>query len=196
MEARLTLRRLLSLAAIAAAVATTSACGGGAPAQAAPKDPPLVEYSGKYLSFTHPAAWTATAPTGPGLGFHFQPIVYLSTQQVGSPCSLQGNTTTCGWPIKDLQRGGVLGVWQFPYTGPIEFMPQGKRITVGGYPAWVSEKPGRDCRGLGADRTIDAMIKRSPGNFIAFTACLRGPGLAQDVKSVNALLASVKFASQ
>jgi hypothetical protein len=195
MEARLTLRRLLAIAALAAVAASTSACGGGSSARAAAKDPP-VSYVDKYLSFTHPAAWTVSAPTGPDLGFHFQPIVYVSTQSVGSPCSTHGNATDCGWPIKRLQPGGVLAVWQFPYTGPLNLTPQGKRITVGGDSAWVVEKSGGQCHGIGADRTVDAMIKRSPGNFIEFTACLRGPGMAQSEKSVDALLASAKFASQ
>jgi hypothetical protein len=53
------------------------------------------------------------------------------------------------------------------------------------------------CRRIGADRTIDVMIatKPLPSTPTQFTACLRGPSLAQEEKSVEALLASTKFAS-
>jgi len=54
------------------------------------------------------------------------------------------------------------------------------------------------CRRIGADRTIDVLIQttRLPSTPTEFTACLRGPGLAQEEKNVDALLASTKFASQ
>jgi hypothetical protein len=54
------------------------------------------------------------------------------------------------------------------------------------------------CRRIGADRTIDVLIatKPLPSTPTEFTACLRGPGLAQEEKSVEALLASTTFASQ
>jgi hypothetical protein len=54
------------------------------------------------------------------------------------------------------------------------------------------------CRSIGADRTIDVLIQRRPlpSTPTEFTACVRGPGLAQAEKSVAALLASTKFASQ
>jgi hypothetical protein len=54
------------------------------------------------------------------------------------------------------------------------------------------------CRSIGADRTIDVLIATTPlpSTPTEFTACLRRPGLAQAEKSVEALLASTKFASQ
>jgi hypothetical protein len=54
------------------------------------------------------------------------------------------------------------------------------------------------CRSIGADRTIDVLIatRPLPSTPTQFTACLRGPGLAQEENSVEALLASAKFASQ
>jgi hypothetical protein len=193
MERRLTLPpgrcRLLSLAAIAAAVVTTSACGGGSPAAA--KDPPLAQYKSRYLSFSYPAAWTAYAPTGPG-ELHFHPAVYLSTQPVHHACSMHGNETTCDWPVRNLRPGGVLAVWELPYPPPVSafgFKPQGRRTTVGGLKAWRADQNGGDCGRIGADRTIDVLIP--PSNELI--VCLRGPGLAQDEKSVHALLASTKF---
>jgi hypothetical protein len=198
MEARLNLRRLLSIAALAAAVASASACGGGGSAEAAAQNDPPVKYADQYLSFTHPAAWTASKPTGPGLGFHFNPIVYLSTQPLGNPCHVSGNETTCGWPLKRLEPGGVLAVWQIPYALPgfsLETQP-GKPLEVGGASAKQSDVSGGLCRSIGADRTIDVVIKLGSGNYRELTGCLRAPGVAENERRVDALLASTKFPAQ
>jgi len=192
MEARLTLRRLLSIAALAAAVATTSACGGGTDA-AATTDSPLLKYSDSHVSFTYPAAWTAAQPKGPS-ELHFQPLVYLSTQRVGNPCSVHGNVTSCGWPIKRLGPRGVLVLWQVPYSpGGPSGTPKGTRISVGGRDAWRTETTGGSCRRIGGTRTIEVWM---PARSIALTVCLRGPNVAQNERRVTALLASVAFPSQ
>jgi hypothetical protein len=192
MEARLTLRRLLAILALAGAVATTSACGGGTDAAAA-KAPTLLKYSDSNISFTYPAVWRASQPTGPS-ELHFQPIVYLSTQQVGNPCSLRGNVTSCGWPIKHLGPGGVLALWQVPYSAGVPLgTPEGTQITVGGRQAWRTETAGGSCRQIGADRTIEVTV---PSNSISLTVCLRGPNVAQSERRVAALLKTVEFPSQ
>jgi hypothetical protein len=195
MEARLTLRRLLALGAIAATAAATSACGGGGDAQAAGNDPPLQKYSGSGLSFSYPTAWTAYP--GKHVELHFDPLVYLSTQPVHDPCSTQGNETTCGFPVDRLKPGGVLVIWQ-TYGIPAMGLGPGQRIRVGGHPATYSDKPGGQCRRIGADRTIQAVVQTSPppAAFTYLTACLRGPGAAKNARSVRALLASTRFLSQ
>ena len=196
MEARLTLRRLLAIAALAAAVAVTSGCGGGSDAQAAAKhDSPTVEYSSSVLSFSHPAAWKAYPFRWDG-GLHFQPLVYLSTQAVHDPCSMQGNTLSCGFPVGQLEPGGVLVTWNAS-SPPATGLGPGSRIRVDGRPARRVDTAGGICRGIGADRTIDVLIQTGPlpSTPTEFTACLRGPGLAQAEKSVDALLASTKFQS-
>jgi hypothetical protein len=190
MDARLTLRSLLSIAALGAVVALTSACGGGA--QAATKDPRVVRYSGPSVSFTHPAAWKAYAPQGPS-ALHFNPWVYLSTQPVHAACSTHANITSCGFPVRHLAPGGVLISW-LVYGIPARTLGPGTPVRVGGRPARRVETAGGACRKLGADRAIDVAVGRTPGTPVYFTACLRGPGLAQETKSVDALLASVKFA--
>jgi hypothetical protein len=193
MGARLTPGRLLlCAAAIVALVCVTSACGGGSDAGAA-KDPNLTKYSDQFVSFSYPSAWTAYAPKGP-TELHFHPLVYLSTQPVGDPCVVQGNETSCDWPIKHLDPGGVLALWQIPYQPamPGAVVHPGTKIEVGGHPAWVQNGAGGDCRRIGADRTINVDM----ANGLELTVCLRAPGVAQAEKSVNALLASVQFASQ
>jgi hypothetical protein len=194
MEARLTPGRLLFCAAAIVALGfLTSACGSGGDAGAA-KNPPLEKYSDQYVSFMYPSAWAASAPKGPH-EMHFDPLVYLSTQPVGAPCVVQGNETSCDWPIKSLAPGGVLALWQIPYSPPTFGPPvhQGTQIEVGGRPAWIQNTVGGDCRRIGATRTIDVEM---PAHNLELTVCVRAPGVAQALKSVNALLASVKFASQ
>jgi hypothetical protein len=197
MEARLTLRRVLPLVAIAAAVAVTSACGGGTSARAASTAPPLEKYSSSRLSFTHPTAWTTYANPG-APGFHYQPIVYLSTQPVQAPCSTHGMATTCGFPVKHLEPGGVLISWLvygIPVTG-LRDAP-GTPTRIGGlYAKRTTSDPG-DCRKIGADRTIQVQIGNRTGMNVptVFIACLRGPGLAANERRVDALLASAKLAT-
>ena len=198
MDARLTPRRLLmGAAALVALVAVTSGCGGGTYAQAAAETrPKLVTYSNSLVSFSHPAAWKAYPFRWAG-ELHFRPMVYLSTQPVQDPCSTKGNTTSCGFPVKQLEPGGVLVTWNAS-TPPAMALGPGSRIRVDGREARRVDTAGGMCRSIGADRTIDVLIatRPLPSTPTQFTACLRGPGLAQEEKRVEALLASTKFASQ
>jgi hypothetical protein len=198
MEARLSPRRLLTCAAaLVALVVLTSGCGGGADAQAAAKkhDPPVVKYSNSVLSFTHPATWKAYPFRWAG-GLHFRPLVYLSTQPLHDPCSTQGNTTSCGFPVERLRPGGVLVTWNAS-SPPAFGLGPGSRTRVGGRLARRVDTANGICRSIGADRTIDVLIQTRPlpSTPTEFTACLRGPGLAQAAKSIDALLASTKFIS-
>jgi hypothetical protein len=198
MEARLTQRRLLTgAAALVALVAVTSGCGGGTEAQAARgTDPKLETYSNSLLSFSHPAGWKAH-PFRWGGELHFRPMVYLSTQPVQDPCSTKGNTTSCGFPVGQLQPGGVLVTWNASNPPAVALGP-GSRIKVDGHEARRVDTAGGICRSIGADRTVDVLIQTRPlpSTLTEMTACLRGPGVAQEQKSLDALLASTKFASQ
>jgi len=197
MEARLSPRRLLTCAAaLVLLVVLTSGCGGGSSAQAAGKDPPVVKYTGTFLSFTHPAAWKAYPLRTQAL--HFNPLVYLSTQPVHDPCTTSGNTTTCGFPLGQLEPGGVLVSWLYNGGPPALTLGPGKRIQVGGRPATIVSAAGGMCGQIGADRTIDVRIEMRPlpSALLELTACLRGPGLAHEQASIDALLASTKFLSQ
>lgn len=197
MEARLTQWRLLmGAAALVALVALTSGCGGGTDAQASAKaNPKLVTYSNSLLSFSHPAAWKAYPFRWAG-ELHFSPMVYLSTQPVQDPCSTKGNTTSCGFPVRQLEPGGVLVTWNASDPPALALGP-GSRVRVDGHQSRRIDTAGGMCRNIGADRTIDVLIptRPLPSTPTEFTACLRGPGLAQEEKSVTALLASTKFAS-
>lgn len=193
------LRRWSLLFCLLGIVATTmfvSACGNGAATpQAESKDRPLQKYSGPYVSFSYPAEWKALRFRRP-LELHSFPLVYLSTQAIHTPCSTHGSETSCGWPVKRLQPGGVLAVWQFPYAPPCPGCTSGAGapLQVGGRHAMLKVSGGGVCRAIGADRTIEVTIENSGAP--EFMACLRGPGLAQSERRVNALLKSTRFPSQ
>jgi hypothetical protein len=210
MERRLPLRSFLACAAaLVALVALASACGGGtdAPGSSTPGastpgastssfDPPLVKYSNSLLSFNHPAEWKAYPFQWAG-ELHFRPMVYLSTQAVHDPCSTKGNTTSCGFPVTQLQPGGVLVTWNAS-TPPATGFGPGPRITVDGHHATRTVTTGGMCSSIGADKTVDVLIQTHafPSTPTEMTACLRGPGLAQEEKNVDALLASTKLVTQ
>jgi hypothetical protein len=184
------LRLAVCVAGIAATALLASACGGGGSSQTAAKDSPLQKYSGQYVSFDYPAAWKALRFRRP-VELHSFPLVYLSTQAIHSPCSTQGNVTTCGWPLTRLQPGGVLAVWQLPYAPPCPGCsgPAGKLVRIGGRSATRQVVAGGACRAIGADRTIEVTVK----NSVEFIACLRGPNLSQNERQVDALLKSTQF---
>jgi hypothetical protein len=195
MEARLSLRRLLSLAAIAAAVTSMSACGGGQVEGEAPLAP-LVRYTNSYLSFRHPAAWKAYPFRWNG-GLHFQPMLYVSTQPVQNPCRTSGNTTTCSWPVRRLQPDGVLIAWEnrgFPGWS-LRKQP-GESIRIGGRAAKRAAASPGSCASIGGDLTVEVAISRPvASNWTEATACVRGPHLAANERRLDALLASTRFLS-
>ena len=198
MDTEPTSRRFLFCgAAILALVVVTSGCGGGVDARpAATKDPSPVRFSNSLLSFSHPPAWKAYPFSWAG-ELHFRPLVYLSTRPVQNPCSTKANTTSCGFPVEQLEPGGVLVTWNA--SGPPAMaLGSGTPIRVDGRPARRVDTAGGLCRSIGADRTIDVLIatRPLPSTPTEFTACLRGPGLAREERSVDALLASTQFASQ
>lgn len=198
MEARVTLRRLLvGAVALVALVVVTSGCGGGADAQAAARtEPNLVTYSNSLLSFSHPATWKAYPFRWAG-ELHYRPLVYLSTQPLQDPCSTKGGATSCGFPVKRLEPGGVLVAWNAS-DPPLVALGPGSRIQVDGRRSRRVDTAGGLCHSIGGDRTIDVLIpmRPLPSTPMEFTACLRGPGLARAEKGIDALLASTKFASQ
>ena len=191
------LRRLLGCTvALLALLGLATGCGGGVDARPAAKTAPrLVEYSSPALTFTHPATWKAYPFSGAG-ELHFHPLVYLSTQRLEDPCSTHGNATSCGFPVQRLAPGGVLAFWQpgeSPVAGPVQLA--GTPIRVGGQPAARQESAHGMCHSIGADRTIQVVSEVRRQGLMLFTACLRGPGLAQAEKQVDALLASTQFHS-
>jgi hypothetical protein len=179
-----------------AALAVVSACGATSASTHGPgAKGTLSDFRNEYLEFAYPPAWRAQQPAETAISLHFKPIVYVSEQATGDACHAVGSTVTCGWPVAQLQPGGVLIVWENRgYPGwALSSMP-GTAIRVGGRPARrVVGRPGV-CRSIGADETVQVAIARPiKSNWTAFTACLRGPALADRERDVDALLASTRF---
>jgi hypothetical protein len=116
---------------------------------------------------------------------------------VHDPCSTNGDTTSCGFPIRHLRPGGVLVVWEVSGIPGVLGHGPGELIRVGGHPAKLGTNHGGVCRSIGGDRTIEVAVQtsREAAPLTYFTACLRGPNLAQNERRVDALLASTRLSS-
>jgi hypothetical protein len=192
---RLQTLALRSAAAALALVLTASTLAGCGSAQKASGSAGAVAtFRNSFFVFGYPPAWKPAVFKITGT-LHFSPMVYLSSQPVHHPCHSQQSTTVCGWPLDRLRPGGTLIVWEnrgFP--GWSLRTTQGTSLRIGGREAKQTvARPGQ-CAAIGADETIEVAIARPiPNNWTAFTACLKGPGLASTVRQVDALLASTKF---
>ena len=158
--------------------------------------PELVTFRDQTLTFQHPRSWSAR---------HFDEnstfsaaIADLSNQAMHPPCTTRrvknGIETTCGWPVRHLQPGGLLMRWQqvgvlVPSNWRFTDLP-GQAVRVDDRPAKQEiSRPG-DCASIGATETIRTDIRRSArGNYYRVTACLRGPriqALEQDAQTILA----------
>jgi hypothetical protein len=195
---RLQTLALRSAAAALGLVLTAAFLAGcGSTPKASGSSGALVTFRNNFLVFGYPPAWKPTVFTITGT-LHFSPMVYLSSQPVHHPCHSQQSATVCGWPLDRLRPGGTLIVWEnrgFP--GWSLRTTQGTSVRIGGRLAKQTvTRPGQ-CAAIGADETIAVEIERPiPDNWTAFTACLRGPGLAATERQVDALLASTKFVAR
>lgn len=173
-------------------VAAAAGCGGTAPKAPAAR----ATFRNSFLVFGYPSAWRPTVFKVTGT-LHFSPMLYLASQPVHQPCEMHGAATVCGWPLERLRPGGALLVWEnrgFP--GWSLRTTQGRVVRIGGRRGkQIVRRPGK-CAAVGADETIEiAIVRPIPDNWTAFTACLRGPGLARTESKVDALLASTRFVS-
>jgi hypothetical protein len=155
----------------------------------------LTTFRNAYLEFRYPHDWRTLTFQIPPTVLHFNPMVYVSTQPGHDPCRQNGDVTSCGWPVDRLDPNGVLAVWENQgYPGWTLATQPGTALNVDGRPAKrVVRRPG-DCRTIGADETVSVQIARpAAANWTAFTACLRGPNLADGEQELKALLASTRF---
>jgi hypothetical protein len=182
----------LRSAALAALVLAAAGCNSASPRVAADRTAP--EFRNSFLAFTHPAAWKPFVfPVGGTL--HFKPMLYLSSQPAHAPCRTKASETVCTWPVDRLQPGGAVILWENggAPNWSLSTAP-GSPFRVGGRAAKRRVSRPGPCRSIGADETIDVAIERPlADNYTAFTACLKGPGLAAAERRVDALLASTRF---
>ena len=148
------------------------------------------------LSFEYPSEWEQA--TWPVQSTFEKLVTYLSNEPLQDPCRRTANSRTCGEPLRRLRPGGVLVEWSllgFPDTDRhrLNAMPGGwTRVDERRAKLAVDLLP--VCRGVGADRSLYALIPLSlRGNYYALRACLRGPGLVRSEREVRRLLASTRI---
>jgi hypothetical protein len=193
MGAHSVLVRLSVLAAAAVAAAVPAGCGAASP-ETAKHTGATAEFRNAFLTFSRPTVWKPFVFRISGT-LHFKPMLYLSSQPAHPPCRTKVAETVCGWPVDRLRAGGALIVWE-NRAAPgwsLDTFP-GTSLDIGGRKAKrVASRPG-ECGAIGADETIEVAIERPlRNNWTAFTACLKGPGLAAGEDRVDALLASTRF---
>jgi hypothetical protein len=185
-------RRSAIAAALVFVLAAAAGCGSkshGSAASAGQRS-----FHNGFLVFGYPAGWKPFVFDISGT-LHFAPMVYVSSQPAHSPCHTAASVTTCGWPLDRLRPGGALVVWENRGAPGWSLRSMsGTPTRIGGRRAKRTvTKPGA-CGAIGADETIAVEIERPlPDNWTAFTACLKGPGLAAGERAVDALLASTRF---
>lgn len=155
------------------------------------------------LTFERPASWAVWQPNRhvPWIG---GPMLYLSTDPLLLACAVapsaspnppDGRGSACAWPLRELKPGGVLVTW---WTSRIlRPLPTAGTVveTNGARARWSAASPG-ECSAIGADETVTVWVpigQPSPLSNVAFTACLRGPGLEASQAAVRALLASARL---
>jgi hypothetical protein len=142
----------------------------------------LTTYRGHGITFAYPASWRHRHR-----GFYStmtSPIVDLGTQPMVDPCVHSGNSTSCWFPVRHLDRGGVVVMWSTggglidPAHGPVPGVHV-KTLLTG-------------CRSLGGGEEITASVVLRGGRVYEAAACLRGPDVAAHEREVRAMLASAK----
>jgi hypothetical protein len=145
--------------------------------------PPLAHFSGGGIEFDYPSSWSHRHP---GILQHFaaSPVIDLSTQPMGDPCTTNGAKTTCTlMPIHRLRPGGVVVAWTMLASLPVRVphLPKGIRVRI--------TRPGY-CRTIGGDESVSATVTVRRRMTYSVGACLRGPGTAASEQAVRAMLAS------
>jgi len=177
------------------------ACSTSGPASGAlipiSSSPATVRLSCGGISFSSPAGWYRTAASDQSSFTDM--VAAVSNEPLRDPCSVSGNSFTCGTPLDSLQEGALLVEWWsngFP-TWSIDNQP-GTPTTVDGLPARFQQTSGSGgaCIGLGATTSITVVIANGPsGDYYEFDACMRGPNQALQISTATALLNSAAFTS-
>jgi hypothetical protein len=155
------------------------------------------------LSFRHPAIWQVQGfadvqgwtPAGTRVVAHVSPLA------LRDPCRPVPQGVACGYPVRRLPRGGVLVTWTAEGVRPFGGLARlrgGRSLSIGGHPARVKVSRPGSCAAIGADTTIEGVMRAGPSAeaaFYGFTACLRGPGLVRAAAQAQAMLRSAVIAT-
>lgn len=124
----------------------------------------------------------------------YDSLAYISNQRMTSPCRRTSTpgVTECGLAVGRLRPGGFVAVWRI-HGLPVQSFDAlpGRVIRVSGRSAKLSiERPG-DCRSVGADVTVDAVVKPAgPGTWYEFRGCVRSPHSRSLVSQITHILHS------
>jgi hypothetical protein len=183
-------------ALVACGLALLVACGGPtAPSGGDDASQGLATFNEDGLVFDYPAAWRSFRYDV--VSSFTNLIVYLATVDVPDPCTRTANSIACGQSYRLVPNSIVVSISGagFPGFDVLDGPPAGaKPLVVGGLPAYVEQLPPAD-RATGADSSLTWTIARpgSVDNFFRIQADIRGPDVADQLRQVEALVASLQF---
>lgn len=147
-------------------------------------------------SFRYPSCWTLSNYTEESTMTTV--VAFLSNQPMRQPCTTTrsgiSTTVSCGFPVKSLERGGVLvtfiagGMPGWTIAGDT-----GRHLVVDHHAAReiVIRKPNRS---LDATAQYSIFIDRGvPDNYYQFDVYFRNPGVLEDQRLLRTMLNSMKI---
>jgi hypothetical protein len=148
-------------------------------------------FTSDQLSFRYSGCWTSRIYDDRTT---FTDLVdVLSNEKTHSPCRVTATSNlTCGWPLRHLQRSGVLIEWTFGGQPGWELgNEKGTSLIVDGQPAREDVRH-QGCGTAGGDEKITVYVSRSElSNYLLMTACLQSPKNAIELQRLTAMLDSV-----
>jgi len=178
-------RLAMALAATAAIAVLTGCASAANPHPAAAVTEPVAvtaNFSGMGVAFHYPADWRSG--TWDDVSSFSALIVYLSTGQLHSPCTVSKEPgRTCGNPIRALAPGGVLVRWS--ENGLPNWHQPKPNTSIDGHPATETRSTEAWCTAMQGTETITVVIPRLlADNWYEMDACLRGPAQAAAISTM------------
>jgi hypothetical protein len=169
--------------------------GPTSPSPGADASPGLATFHEQGLDFDYPPSWRIFRYDE--VSSFSNLIAYFATVDVGDPCTRTANSVSCGQSytllpdsiVVSLHGGGFLGF------NVLDGRPPGAiALVAGGLPAYVERLAPAD-RAAGADVSQRWMIARpgSVSSYYSIQADIKGPDLADQLRRVEALVASLQF---
>jgi len=154
-------------------------------------------FRGEGLRFRHPPG--STVARYRDVTPAYDSLAYVSNQQMTNPCrSLPGGGGVCALAVTRLRPGGFVAVWRIRGMPVVSFKDLPGRVTeISGRMTKLSiARPGT-CRPLGADVSIDAVLKPAGGGgtWYEFRGCVRGPNERQITRRTMNILRSTTLPS-
>lgn len=163
-------------------------------AQSTAVAPGTKRFQGDGISFRYPARWQALTDPNDTSSFSAL-IVYVSNDQMSSPCVVKPMSISCGLPLAHLSERSVLASWSANgFPGWTFKRALGRALRVDGDPAKL--RLTRSVCGVGADVMMDVVVERPhvADNWFEFRACIKGPGINELERQAKKVLRTVHFA--